>query len=97
MAWAHTLPFWPEARYAATTSRQRCICSLSIFISSSWLIAKARCSQFQKETERWVGGTQPVLDPDNVSVELDTLMKAARAVGNTVEIGYRNLKKVAQV
>ena len=38
-----------------------------------------------------------VLDPDNVSVQLDTLMKAARAVGKTVEIRFRNLKKVAQV
>jgi antitoxin HicB len=27
-----------------------------------------------------------VLDPDNISVQLDTLMKAARAVGKTVEI-----------
>ncbi len=37
-----------------------------------------------------------VLDPNNVSVQLDTLMKAARAVGKTVEIKIRNVKKVAQ-
>lgn len=36
-----------------------------------------------------------VLDPDNVSVQLDTLMKAARAVGKTVEIKFRNAKKTA--
>ena len=33
-----------------------------------------------------------VLDPDNISVQLDTLMKAARAVGKTVEIKIRNVK-----
>ena len=37
-----------------------------------------------------------VLDPDNVSVQLDTLMKAARAVGKTVEITIRKAKKPAQ-
>ena len=36
-----------------------------------------------------------VLDPDNISVQLDTLMKAARAVGKTVEIKIRNVKKKA--
>ena len=36
-----------------------------------------------------------VLDPDNVSVQLDTLMKAARAVGKTVEITIRKAKKPA--
>jgi len=36
-----------------------------------------------------------VLDPDNISVQLDTLMKAARAVGKTVEIKFRNAKKAA--
>ncbi len=36
-----------------------------------------------------------VLDPDNISVQLDTLMKAARAVGKTVEIKIRNVKKTA--
>lgn len=30
-----------------------------------------------------------VLDPDNVSVQLDTLIKAARAVGSTVDIRIR--------
>ena len=34
-----------------------------------------------------------VLDPDNVSVQLDTLMKAARAVGRTVEITLTKPKK----
>lgn len=38
-----------------------------------------------------------VLDPDNVSVQLDTLMKAARAVGKTLEIKMKNVKKTAQV
>ena len=36
-----------------------------------------------------------VLDPDNISVQLDTLMKAARAVGKTVEIKIRSVKKAA--
>ena len=36
-----------------------------------------------------------VLDPDNVSVQLDTLMKAARAVGKTVEITIRKAKNPA--
>ena len=36
-----------------------------------------------------------VLDPDNVAIQLDTLMKAARAVGKTVEIKIRNVKKSA--
>ena len=36
-----------------------------------------------------------VLDPDNVAIQLDTLMKAARAVGKTVEIKIRNTKKTA--
>ena len=30
-----------------------------------------------------------VLDPDNVSIQLDTLIKAARALGKTVEIQIR--------
>ena len=38
-----------------------------------------------------------VLDPDNVSVQLDTLMKAARAVGKTVEITIRKAKKPAHI
>jgi predicted XRE-type DNA-binding protein len=38
-----------------------------------------------------------VLDPDNVAVQLDTLIKAARAVGKTVEIRIRSAKKVAPV
>ncbi len=36
-----------------------------------------------------------VLDPDNVSVQLDTLMKAARAVGKTVEIRIKTAKRPA--
>jgi hypothetical protein len=32
-----------------------------------------------------------VLDPDNVSVQLDTLIKAARAVGKTVEIRFKKI------
>ena len=39
-----------------------------------------------------------VLDPANLSVQLDTLMKAANAVGKTVEIKLkRQLKNRAQV
>ena len=34
-----------------------------------------------------------VLDPDNVSIQLDTLMKAARAVGKVVEIRFKPAKK----
>ena len=36
-----------------------------------------------------------VLDPDNLSVQLDTLMKAAHAVGKTVEIRIRSPRKAA--
>ena len=38
-----------------------------------------------------------VLDPDNVAIQLDTLMKAARAVGKTVKIKIRNAKKSTRV
>lgn len=34
-----------------------------------------------------------VLDPDNVSIQLDTLIKAARAIGKVVEIKIRPAKK----
>lgn len=34
-----------------------------------------------------------VLDPDNVSIQLDTLMKAARAVGRTVEIKIKRTRR----
>lgn len=36
-----------------------------------------------------------VLDPDNVSIQLDTLIKAARALGKTVEIHIRKAAKPA--
>jgi predicted rRNA methylase YqxC with S4 and FtsJ domains len=36
-----------------------------------------------------------VLDPENVSVQLDTLVKAARAVGKEVEIRIRRSHKKA--
>ena len=36
-----------------------------------------------------------VLDPSNVSVQLDTLIKAARALGKEVEIKIRSQKKAA--
>ena len=36
-----------------------------------------------------------VLDPDNTSIQLDTLMKAARAVGKVVEISIKPAKKTA--
>lgn len=36
-----------------------------------------------------------VLDPGNVSIQLDTLMKAARVVGKTVEIRIRSARKSA--
>ncbi len=38
-----------------------------------------------------------ILDPDNVSIQLDTLMKAARAVGKTVEIRIRNVRRASLV
>ena len=34
-----------------------------------------------------------ILDPDNISIQLDTLMKAARAVGKRVEIRIRNARR----
>ena len=37
-----------------------------------------------------------VLDPDNVSIQLDTLIKAARAVGKVVEIKIKPMPKVAR-
>ena len=37
-----------------------------------------------------------VLDPDNVSVQLDTLIKAARAVGKTVEIRIKTARRTAR-
>jgi antitoxin HicB len=36
-----------------------------------------------------------VLDPDNVSVQLDTLIKAARAVGKEVEIKFKRSPRKA--
>jgi len=38
-----------------------------------------------------------VLDPDNVAVQLDTLIKAARAVGKVVEIRIRRPRKEAAI
>ena len=37
-----------------------------------------------------------VLDPDNVSIQLDTLIKAARAVGKVVEIRMKRMPKIAR-
>ena len=37
-----------------------------------------------------------VLDPDNISIQLDTLIKAARAVGKVVEIKIKPMPKVAR-
>ena len=37
-----------------------------------------------------------VLDPDNVSIQLDTLIKAARAVGKVVEIRIKRMPKMAR-
>ena len=36
-----------------------------------------------------------VLDPNNVSIQLDTLIKAARAVGKVVEIRIKRMPKAA--
>jgi hypothetical protein len=36
-----------------------------------------------------------VLDPDNLSIQLDTLIKAARAVGKAVEIEIGKAPRVA--
>jgi antitoxin HicB len=37
-----------------------------------------------------------ILDPNNLSVQLDTLIRAARAVGKVVEIKIRRPKKTAE-
>ena len=37
-----------------------------------------------------------VLDPDNLSIQLDTLIKAARAVGKVVEIRIKRMPKMAR-
>ena len=37
-----------------------------------------------------------VLDPDNVSIQLDTLIKAARALGKVVEIKIKPMPKAAR-
>ena len=37
-----------------------------------------------------------VLDPNNVSIQLDTLIKAARAVGKVVEIRIKRMPKMAR-
>jgi antitoxin HicB len=37
-----------------------------------------------------------VLDPDNISIQLDTLIKAARAVGKVVEIRIKRMPKIAR-
>jgi antitoxin HicB len=54
-------------------------------------ISKAKMAQLMATSRSQL---DRVLDPDNVSVQLDTLMKAAAAVGKTVEIKIRNVKKV---
>jgi len=36
-----------------------------------------------------------VLDPDNLSIQLDTLIKAARAVGKAVEIKIKKAPRAA--
>jgi antitoxin HicB len=36
-----------------------------------------------------------ILDPDNLSVQLDTLIRAARAVGKVVEIKIKRPRKTA--
>ena len=38
-----------------------------------------------------------VLDPNNLSIQLDTLIKAARAVGKVVEIKIKRAKKAAEI
>ena len=57
-------------------------------------ISKVRMAQLMATSRSQLAR---VLDPDNLSVQLDTLMKAARAVGKTVEIKIRNPRKTAQV
>ena len=57
-------------------------------------ISKVRMAQLMATSRSQL---DRVLDPDNVSVQLDTLMKAARAVGKTVEIRIRSPRKAAQV
>ena len=38
-----------------------------------------------------------ILDPNNLSVQLDTLIRAARAVGKVVEIKIKRSRKTAEV
>ena len=38
-----------------------------------------------------------ILDPNNLSVQLDTLIRAARAVGKVVEIKIKRPRKTAEV
>lgn len=38
-----------------------------------------------------------ILDPNNLSVQLDTLIRAARAVGKVVEIKIKRPRKAAEV
>ena len=38
-----------------------------------------------------------ILDPNNLSVQLDTLIRAARAVGEVVEIKIKRPRKTAEV
>ncbi|MDP1902481.1 MAG: hypothetical protein Q8K96_18830 [Rubrivivax sp.] len=63
---AHAFAVCPEARYAATRSRQRSICCRSILTSSRSLIAETQGSQLHRLDERWVAGTltleQPVIE-----------------------------------
>jgi hypothetical protein len=58
-------------------------------LEDSMLAAKLTKMKMAKIMETSRSQLDRVLDPDNVSIQLDTLMKAARALGKTVEIKIR--------
>lgn len=53
-------------------------------------ISKVRMAQLMATSRSQL---DRVLDPENVAVQLDTLLKAAHAVGKTVDITLRNVSK----
>ena len=57
LAPAHCADLCPEARYAATCSRQRSICCRSMLASLRLLIRRMQGSQLVGRGERWVPGT----------------------------------------
>ena len=62
-------------------------------IEESMTAAKLTKLEMARKMETSRSQLERVLDPDNVSIQLDTLMKAARAVGRTVEIKIKRTRK----